>query len=145
MPNHCENDLIVSGPKAEIERFIAAAVDPEDGDNAIRLDNFVPLPPELLNYEDEYNWRIEHWGTKWDCYDFSYAKWSPKGRSWSTSFLTAWTPPDAAFIAIAKLFPKLTFNLRYYEGGCCYKGQLKVKGETIIAQWDGDYYGWRGG
>ena len=138
MPNYCENDLVITGPKADIAAFLDAAHQTdEDGDEMpISLKRLVPVPDD---------WRKRNWGTKWDLFDFSNPKTSQGGRRYRVSFLTAWLPPATAIEIIAEQFPTLKFSLRYYEAGNGFKGCLVVKGVEVLEQWDGDYRGSRGG
>ena len=90
-----------------------------------------------------YAWRLDNWGTKWN------SAWSAlvyiKRKSAKIRFGTAWSPPEEVIHALAKMFPKHTFTLRYYEGAMGYKGCLKIKGEQLLEESSRDYRGYRGG
>jgi hypothetical protein len=93
------------------------------GEREISLFDFntlLPMPKELEGTKSPgddpnwYDWRIEHWGTKWDA-DGVSVEWvlnENKEHALFYSFLTAWGPPDKLLKAIAPLFPTLTFDLR---------------------------------
>ena len=154
MPNWCENDLCVSGDAKELKKFKeqAKGLNEEKGKTDLSLNNFLPTPPELLERsapnevdpqkmkrkykaKDWYNWRVNNWGTKWDLEaeiteDTSTEIWY--------CFWSAWSPPLEAIAKIARLFPKLTFAVDYYEPGMSYRGHLKVKGKRILKEWDRD-------
>ena len=149
MPNNCETDLVITGPKKDIAAFLEAAKgEPQgtiegDDPNLIDLQRLVPMPDDQR--ENWYRWCLQNWGTKWGCYWFNNPKLSPNGRRWRVSFSSAWSPPITAFEKIAEMFPTLTFTLRFYEMGIACKGLFKVKGCEVLEQWDEKYHGTRGG
>lgn len=82
MPNWVHNRLLVTGDPAEVAGFVQAARD-EAGEQAVLdFERHVPTPPELLagirgadtrppvrtpTGDDRwFDWRREHWGTKWN-------------------------------------------------------------------------------
>lgn len=129
MPNWCENQLYVSGPKHKVDEFISRVVVEANGEQRVSFDAHVPMPPEE---QGNYFWRIANWGTKWsgvlhgvDCYD----------REDGTCealivFDTAWSPPDAWLARVAQLEPELSFDLSYLEMGDGFVGRMVYdKGE----------------
>lgn len=61
-------------------------------------------------------------------------------------FDSAWSPPDAAFVAISKIFPHLRFTLRFVESCNHFKGEsLFVNGTETYTEleydtaWDDGY------
>lgn len=116
-------------------------------------------------YPTWYEWQIEKWGTKWsDCQtvierssiyytiednkvtfpyedehddDYDYIRFR---------FDTAWSPPIKAFEYISKMYPTLTFVLRYTESGMEYKGEATFTNGIVtdnrlpyVREWDDDY------
>ena len=59
-----------------------------------------------------YNWRVHHWGTKWDCYDLSTDDCDlPNG--FEASFNTAWSPPEEICYAIREKFEGISVSWFY--------------------------------
>ena len=172
MPNHCEQDLWVSGPKTELNKFVEYSKTLDDGfgtSHVLDHNKFIPYPEHFKQMDiaaDEarnnmkagapfvlvkdgfnsggYEWCRENWGTKWGIYDekLVYHK-SNKARY---SFQSAWSPASKIILAMSKHFPTLTFLLKYYECGAAYKGVYEVKGGEVIQDIvDNNYHGNRGG
>jgi len=100
------------------------------------------LPNDGFN-SGGYEWRIEHWGTKWGMYNFS--DWKRFKRSAFIQFQSAWSPPLPVIYAMAEKFPKLRFTIRYYERGGAFKGVLRLKGDKVLLESSSEYRGRRGG
>ena len=92
-----------------------------------------------------YEWCNEHWGTKWGLYDVGLVEDHPEDGRIVYTFRSAWAPPTPVIKAMARRYPDLTFHLVYYECGAAYQGSLKVRGEDVLEDWEGPYYGDRGG
>jgi hypothetical protein len=45
-----------------------------------------------MDRTDWYSWRVENWGTKWDC-DTNYID-ENNGQSLSVGYITAWAPNE---------------------------------------------------
>jgi hypothetical protein len=79
-----------------------------------------PIPYELLG--DDYQWRIENWGNKWDgsdcyidiCDDQIYL-----------SIETAWSPCDKWTYKLIELCPGVDIYHEYYEPGEGYIGWIQ--------------------
>ena len=53
-----------------------------------------------------YNWRVQNWGTKWDCYSLEIDDCDmPHG--FEVNFETAWSPPEEIHSAISEQFLSL--------------------------------------
>ena len=64
---------------------------------------------QLSNWQDQmdcadywYNWRNEHWGTKWDTRDACVDMMS---NELFASFNTAWAPPEPVFEELSRQYP----------------------------------------
>jgi hypothetical protein len=167
MPNHCDNDLRIHGDQKEIERFFNAVRGDEEG-IIIDANKIIPYPKEYADADKAseeyrkknpgasfstgpkdgfnnggYEWCCKNWGTKWGLYDFYNNKEFKKSAA--VSFNTAWSPPNPIILAASKLFPKLTFTLRYYEQGAAFQGIYRVKNGEVLEDDTWDYRGGRGG
>lgn len=148
MPNHCENELTVSGDAKALERFKVFAQGNNPWDNKDKellcCNQFIPAPPKAIaDYSNVgYNWCIERWGTKWGAYDIEL---SCSNGHLFYAFLSAWAPPIPVIKAMARKFKALDFDLRYYEGGMGFQGHLRLERGRIVIEESGDYSGSRGG
>ena len=69
-----------------------------------------------------YDWRVNHWGTKWDCYDVVVTDEDPD--QFEVEFNTAWAPPEPICHAIRDEYPDLAISWFYDEPGCEIAGYL---------------------
>ena len=70
-----------------------------------------------------YNWRVQNWGTKWDCYSLEIDECDmPHG--FEVNFETAWSPPEEVHTAICEQFDDLSISWFYDEPGCEVAGYL---------------------
>ena len=70
-----------------------------------------------------YNWRVQNWGTKWDCYSLEIDECDmPHG--FEVNFETAWSPPEEIHTAICEQFDDLSISWCYDEPGCEVAGYL---------------------
>jgi hypothetical protein len=60
-------------------------------------------------------------------------------------FDTAWSPPLPVIQAASNKFLAVRLTLRYYEGGCGFKGILVCKAGQVLRNECGEYRGRRGG
>lgn len=137
MPNHTTNKLTIEG--ASVDQFIEDARG--QGENKDINDKYVPLdfeslyptPPQMLKTEKEwYTWRLENWGTKWNCYDF-HGEWQPNApTNYSLEFYTAWNAPTKFFERVSKDYPDLTFVLDFADEGGAFLGSDTVKDGEIV-------------
>ena len=162
MPNWCTNYMTVQGQKEDVQAFAKAVVDVEERDNnthnipASIFDKLLPMPEngrkEMTNaegevigsaftdperdgdaYIDGWKWTVQNWGTKWGDCDTTF---SNHGDSLEFFYQTAWSP--ANYTTISKMFPNLTFIIKYEEGGMCFLG-AEVYQNGIYTQYDGEY------
>ena len=162
MPNWCTNYMTVQGQKEDVQAFANAVVDVEERDNELHnipasiFNKLLPMPEngrkEITNHDgevigsafadpkndgDEYisgwDWVHKNWGTKWGDCDTTF---SNHEDSLEFFYQTAWSP--ANYTEISKMFPNLTFIIRYEEGGMCFLG-CDVYQNGSIAEYEGTY------
>jgi hypothetical protein len=181
MPNWCENDVIVRGNPEDLEefkRFIAGANGcfdfnkvfpyPEmyaemDGEKReiYKLNGSAREKAEEAykakwhTDKDGYNtggyeWCNNTWGTKWNACESDFEQHE---TYIIYRFDTAWGPPVRIYEELLKRFPKLGFNIKWYEAGECFKGGItaralkrgKPDGSRTYRKWSSNYRGSRGG
>ena len=69
-----------------------------------------------------YDWRVQNWDTKWDCYDVEIVDDDPDQLE--VEFSTAWSPPEAICSAIREQYPDLSVSWFYDEPGVEMAGYL---------------------
>lgn len=175
MPNHCENDLYISGPIGAVDALLAA-IGADKAKPEFNTDAVCPYPKEYQDLDDAaqaargenpprhiqdgfnqggYEWCVAMWGTKWPPYNVIRRDYN---GSIILSFLTAWTPPKELIIALAKAHPQCTLRLEYFEMGSGFAGGFTCFGEDdwehdghpfvageVTREWDANYRGPRGG
>lgn len=83
------------------------------GENELDLNLGKQVHDNIEKYgcESWYDWRVEHWGTKWNCYECE------EEGSKRIAFLTAWAPPTPIFEELAKRYPKIDFTAYSVDEG----------------------------
>ena len=120
MTNWCHNRMKITGPISEITRFKQTCIRTVHENEQAQFDfNAIdPMPDffgdnDALPYNDalkvEFDWRVEHWGTKWNAYDFHVTVDAP--GCYECAFQAAWGPPVPVWEKMAKMFPALEFSL----------------------------------
>tara|TARA_A100001037_G_scaffold152964_1_gene138054 strand:- start:876 stop:1397 length:522 start_codon:yes stop_codon:yes gene_type:complete len=77
------------------------------------------------NAQDDrwYNWRVQNWGTKWDCYTLEMDD-TDLPHGFEVTFETAWSPPEEVCHAIREQYPNVSISWFYDEPGCEIAGYL---------------------
>ena len=77
------------------------------------------------NAQDDrwYNWRVQNWGTKWDCYTLEMDD-TDLPHGFEVTFETAWSPPEEVGSAIREQYPNVSISWFYDEPGCEIAGYL---------------------
>ena len=139
MPNWCENELIIEGEPQTLDFIQSVSA---HGDLPFSMEAFKPTPPLLLEksgisadgnaignaflgntnyeYDNWYEWRIAHWGTKWDIADLHLHRTE---RAISLSYQTAWSPNVSFWTYFSSLYPSVKISHRFVEEGMDYIGQ----------------------
>ena len=146
MTNECYNRMKITGPISEITRFKQTCIRTlyENKQAQFEFNAIDPMPDfsdtEALPYNDPrhrmgYDWRIEHWGTKWNAYDFHVTVDAP--GCYECDFETAWGPPVPVWEKMAKMFPALEFSLSGFQlenfsfKGTIQGGKLELEREDV--------------
>lgn len=131
MPNYCQNKVTFTHPDVEklnelyfqFER-VGNNADDEDGQPFQYLR---PTPAELLTGDGWYNWRVDHWGTKWDA---TYA-WGIEldigTKTLTVNFNTAWSPPIALYQYLHEQ-TEWRVDAIYFEAGMGFCGSFNEDG-----------------
>ena len=69
-----------------------------------------------------YDWRVQNWDTKWDCYDVVITDDDPDQLE--VEFNTAWSPPEAICNEIREQYPDLAVSWFFDEPGVEMAGYL---------------------
>jgi hypothetical protein len=140
MPNWCDNQITITGPNSVIDKIEKIVSDEKDTDGLLNF--FHPMPKELdgttspsssadkpqpmvEGFDCWYDWRLEKWGTKWDCNEFYGV--DRQGDTISFGFSSAWSPPinayDKFIISSSEKKQDVSIKAYYYEGGCDFMGE----------------------
>ena len=153
MPNHCEQQMSISGPKEDRDLFVQQAKD----DDGFSLRVFHPMPEELKHsfsgfmsdpdkaaeYEkqhaentakyghpDWYSWANAEWGTKWGDYDGDISTHDEYGTR--AYYMTAWGPATELVAKVSAKFPTLLFVVQYSEPGCGFGGVTAFRAGVVL-------------
>lgn len=162
MPNHCHNDLYISGPTDEVAALLKL-VGADQTPPAFDFSAVIPYPENFRKLDEDsktlgraafYEWCVSNWGTKWDAYKVARRDYLGP----CITFQTAWAPPEPVVVALHKLFPKCSLHLECFECGAGYAGGFSLLAEDDwyddeeaweagkkTAEWQGEYCGYRGG
>ena len=142
MPNHCHNRVTFYSANTddvaklkqifEDENCFGQIIPEPDWPNTPNDKGELPVKHEdpWLTYrfpdgkvDDRwYDWRIQNWDTKWDCYDVVVTDDDPE--SVEIEFNTAWSPPEAICSKIREDYPDVSVSWFYDEPGCEIAGYL---------------------
>jgi len=149
MPNHCHNrvtfypagdnttkaieDIKAIKQMFEDENCFTQIIPEPDWPNTPNKDGELPVKHEdpWVTYrwsngrQDDrwYDWRIQNWDTKWDCYDVEVVDSDPENME--IEFNTAWSPPEAICHALREKYPDtVAISWFYDEPGCEIAGYL---------------------
>ena len=152
MPNHCHNRVTIYGSgndtddtRAQIAKIKAIFEDEAIFTHFIPEPNWATTPNENGELPTQpaddnpyhmpffkstgnqdarwYDWRLQHWDTKWDAYDVEVTD-GDDIDGFEVEFNTAWCPPEAICHAMRELYPDLSVSWFYDEPGCEIAGYL---------------------
>ena len=140
MPNWCDNQITITGPNSVIDKIEKIVSDEKNPDGLLNF--FHPMPKQLEDttspsssadkpqpmvegFDCWYDWRVEKWGTKWDCNEFYGV--DRQGDTISFGFSSAWSPPIGAYetfiMNMSEQKQDVSVKAYYYEGGCDFMGE----------------------
>ena len=122
MANVCLNYITIQG-NPEIIKLVAKdyiGYNGAENDYEFNFDLLCPIPKDLNG--DDYSWRIENWGNKWDGSD---AWMDVTEDEIQLSVDTAWGPCDKWTYKLIEMCPGLNIYHEYYEGGEGFIGWIK--------------------
>lgn len=160
MPNWCSNTLVFQGSEEDVG-FMLDVVGSETEDDgkiivrSLSLNSIIKMPealegksaPEkdsavaeenikLFGAKDWYDWRVKHWGTKWDVdskivFD-QVDVMMPGLRTVKIIFDSAWGPPVEAISVLAKKFANINILHTFDEPGQDFSGWMYyIQGKLV--------------
>jgi len=165
LPNYCDCELKLEGPCGDLDQIekmwggrkgLPRNENRRSGDDSRRPDldifnHIVPMPKDIDLHEEYppggmpqwFNWRVENWGTKWEPSEVEVKR--KKLKEMKITFNTAWSPPCPIIIVLGRMFPKVVFKLKYYDGLGGFKGYFEVAKSEVTVDETSKYHGKRGG
>ena len=117
MANECINYIKFTGNKEEINLFKESYLVYNEKVEYYELsfNHITPIPDNC----DDYNFRIENWGNKWDGTDAYVEVYDDEVY---IDVATAWGPCSPIVDKLIRLCPGLEVDYKYYEPGCAFLG-----------------------
>ena len=125
MPNWCENILTIEDCSPELDQYLQ--------DNGFSFEKMIPTPPELLDGDGWYDWRVANWGTKWDVGGEGLEAELINETTVQLSFDSAWNPP-LYFYQHLEENHGFTVTASWFEGGMGFAGEF-YDGEMQHYEW----------
>lgn len=108
MPNHITNIIRFTGEPDDIVRLLkqiayddSSEQDILGGVHSIDFNKIISQPEDIG--DGWYDWRVAHWGTKWNSYGYEYSEESDD-TIW---FDTAWSAPHPVIEKLSEMFPEV--------------------------------------
>lgn len=133
MPNHVTNRI--TGPAAILDRLTrAATIDDAPGHTATNdggVIDFNRLIPDPENNPDWYDWRINHWGTKWNAYTPTIT--TNDDGTVTIGFQTAWSAPFGIINELTLRLPGETLRVQWASEDLGHNlGDLTIRDGVIV-------------
>jgi len=118
MPNHTDNRVILSHDDSQQIDKIYNVMNTDDTELCHYL---IPEPRDDAGEPTSgwYDWRLEHWGTKWDVYETHCTRID--ANTLQLTFYTAWSPPIPVYDKLVDM--GFEVNARYLDEGWMYAGE----------------------
>ena len=121
MANECSNYITIKGDKDLIQLFKDSyLIKKDNGSYELDFNYITPIPD---NCENDYVFRIDNWGNKWDGTN-AYVDFYNDTEIF-ISVETAWNPCEPITKKLISLCPGLYFCHEYYEPGCGFIGWIE--------------------
>lgn len=140
MPNHTDNRIILEHKDPKEITYIWEIFQLEDTPFCQMI---IPMPRELENttspcpegvkqpvidgHDNWYDWRVEHWGTKWDIYDADCERIDD--NTLQIYFSSAWSPPVPVFERLVDM--GFDIDARYLDEGWMFIGQFTAQDGVV--------------
>lgn len=111
MANHIHNVLFVDKEFDRIRECCRSEESPFDFNKILPCPYDTSVSPDDVQGENWYDWRVAHWGTKWNGWDVGILE---NGFA----FITAWSPPWGIIGELMRQFPGVTFTLSADDEPC---------------------------
>lgn len=157
---------VYANSREDLKRLLAMAVQPVEGDDnsddsvdpsPFRMESIYTTPRELMDnskpsggeqlqnaiagntdyeYDNWYDWRVAHWGTKWDMDSVQLdepeysSEEEGKRYSFNLYYQTAWSPNIEFWKYVCKMGPFIV-EMRYIEEGMGYIGETTVERNSV--------------
>ena len=117
MANECMNYIKFTGDTILIQSFKESYLVYNENVEYYELsfNHITPIPDNC----DDYNFRIENWGNKWDGTDAYVEVYDDEVY---IDVATAWGPCSPIVDKLIRLCPGLEVDYKYYEPGCAFVG-----------------------
>mgnify|MGYP001970951374 FL=1 len=142
MPNWCNNNIEIIGPKAKVDKLIEGAKKGEFCNTLYPMpkaledtqntsdDEVMKKQPVVDGHNNWYDWRVQNWATKWDVdiYEGSIQEqeelFGPDDgdKRVTFGFDSAWAPPIGAYEHYLSNNSDMSIRAVYYEPGCDFMG-----------------------
>lgn len=126
MANECSNYIQISGESSLLEIFAESyfVLKYEGTDEEYFELDFNAITPIPKDCENDYDFRIQNWGNKWD--GTNGTVYYERGDNLiDIGVETAWGPCVPIIEKLIELCPGLDFYHEYYEPGCAFAGYIK--------------------
>jgi hypothetical protein len=137
MPNHCYQSVYIKGPSALVRELY------HNLEAGRFCDAVLPVPFAESAGMDGYDWRVEHWGTKWDVADVEIIdalevsdEEGPEEVAWfSFRCWTAWSPPVPVWDALQS--HGIDVEADYQDEGMMFEGAYQYgKNESWVPEYE---------
>ena len=136
MANECMNYITIKGDNELLRVFADSYLKKEDdGDYGLDFNIIAPIPKDC---EDDYKFRVDNWGNKWDGKHGNVDFWADDEIFIDVS--TAWGPCDQITYRLISLCPGLYFYHEYYESGMGFVGWIEHHPDEGPEDYEDVYY-----